>query len=145
MFLLCLWVKLSINMTILINTVIVMLFYYDSSSYFIHVQFVVLCVYVLLNHTFEYAFCGPWFENINLLYETRKNCFRYLKLTSPLNKWYYIKKQLFDLEVKGQGPTKVIHPHTKYHWPISKDKKVMVWTSFAEKKQKKRKQKKKSD
>jgi hypothetical protein len=34
------------------------------------------------------------------------------------------KKQLFDLEVKGQGPTKVItvthrlmvmHPHTKYH------------------------------
>ena len=27
---------------------------------------------------------------------------------SPLNKWYYLKKQLFDLEVKGQGPTKVI-------------------------------------
>ena len=25
---------------------------------------------------------------------------------SPLNKWYYLKKQLFDLEVKGQ--TKVI-------------------------------------
>jgi hypothetical protein len=25
----------------------------------------------------------------------------------------------------------VMHPHTKYHWPISKDKKVMVWTSFA--------------
>jgi hypothetical protein len=22
--------------------------------------------------------------------------------------WYYLKKQLFDLEVKGQGPTKVI-------------------------------------
>jgi hypothetical protein len=38
------------------------------------------------------------------------------------------KKQLFDLEVKGQGP-------------IWKDKKVMVWTSFAEKKQKKRKKK----
>jgi hypothetical protein len=36
----------------------------------------------------------------------------------------------------------VMHPHTKYHWPISKDKKVMVWTSFAEKK---RKRKKKSD
>jgi hypothetical protein len=42
-------------MTFLINTVIVMLFYYDSSSYFIHVQFVVVCVYVLLNHTFEYV------------------------------------------------------------------------------------------
>jgi hypothetical protein len=110
-------------------------------------------------------------------------------------------KQLFDLEVKDQGPTKVImvhdtppydhahtyqisltyferqkcygpdkkilfkktiiltlrskvkvqrrslryathrlmvmHPHSKYHWPISKDKNVMVRTSFAEKKQKK--------
>jgi hypothetical protein len=22
----------------------------------------------------------------------------------------------------------VMHPHTKYHWPISKDKKVMTWT-----------------
>ena len=48
------------------------------------------------------------------------------------------KKQLFDLEVKGQGPTKVLqyvthrlmvmHPHTKYHWPISKDKNVMALT-----------------
>jgi hypothetical protein len=36
----------------------------------------------------------------------------------------------------------VMHPHTKYHWPISKDKNVMVQTSFAEKKQK---LKKKSD
>ena len=27
---------------------------------------------------------------------------------SPLNKWYFLKKQLFDLEVKGQGPTKAI-------------------------------------
>jgi hypothetical protein len=32
----------------------------------------------------------------------------------------------------------VMHPHTKYNWPIWKDKKVMVRTSFAEKKQKKR-------
>jgi hypothetical protein len=32
----------------------------------------------------------------------------------------------------------VMHPHTKYHWPISKDKKVMVRTSFAEKKRKKK-------
>jgi hypothetical protein len=120
------------------------------------------------------------------------------------------KKQLFDLEVKGQGPTKVImvrdtppyghaptyqislsylerqnvmaqtrkyylknnyltlrskvkvsrrslryakhrlmvmHPHTKYNLSIWKDKKVMVRTSFTEKKQKKwmKKRKKKSD
>ena len=61
------------------------------------------------------------------------------------------KKQLFDLEVKGQGLTKVItvcdtlpygHAPT-YQIYIWKDKKVMVRTSFAEKKQKKRKQKKK--
>jgi hypothetical protein len=36
----------------------------------------------------------------------------------------------------------VMHPHTKYNWPIWKEKKVMVQTSFAEKKQKR---KKKSD
>ena len=114
--------------------------------------------------------------------------------------WYYFKKQLFDLEVKGQCHTKVItvrdtplmvmhphakwpiskdkcygpdkkilfknnylslrskikftwrslryathhlmvmHPHTKYNWRIIwKDKKVMVRTSFAEKKQKRKK------
>jgi hypothetical protein len=56
---------------------------------------------------------------------TRKNCFRYLKLMSPLNaaictttylerqicygpdKKILFKKPLFDLEVKGQGPMKV--------------------------------------
>jgi hypothetical protein len=56
------------------------------------------------------------------------------------------KKQLFDLEVKVQWRSlrytthrlMVMHPHTKYHWPISKDKQVMVRTSFAEKKQKKK-------
>ena len=58
--------------------------------------------------------------------KTRKNCFRYLKLMSPLNvaictttylkrqkcygldKKILFKKPLFDPEVKGQGPTKVI-------------------------------------
>ena len=54
-----------------------------------------------------------------ILFLTMKNCFRYLKLMSPLNVaicttisytlWMILyKKQLFDLEVKGQGPTKVI-------------------------------------
>jgi hypothetical protein len=32
----------------------------------------------------------------------------------------------------------VMHPHTKYNWPIWKDKKVMVRTSFAEKKKNKK-------
>ena len=61
-----------------------------------------------------------------LTISTRKNCFRYLKLMSPLNaaictttylerkkcdgsdKKMIFKKQLFDLQVKYQGPTKVI-------------------------------------
>jgi uncharacterized cupin superfamily protein len=95
----------------------------------------------------------PW---CTILILTRKNCFRYLKLISHINaaicttiylerqkcyglgKKILFKKQLFDLEVKGQGPTKVItyathrlmvmHPHTKYHWPISNDKNVMAQT-----------------
>ena len=65
------------------------------------------------------------------------------------------KKQLFDLEVKGQGPTKVItvrdtppygHALT-YQIALTylERQKVMVRTSFAEKKQKKRKRKNKSD
>ena len=36
----------------------------------------------------------------------------------------------------------VMHQHTKYHWPIWKDKKVMVRTSFIEKKWKWQKKKK---
>ena len=143
-------------------------------------------------------------------YETRKNCFRYLKLMSPLNaaicttisytlwvEWYYLKNNYLTLwskvprrslryathrlmvmhphtkyhwpiwkdknvmartrkyYLKNNYLTKVswrslryathrlmvMHPHTKYNWPIWKDKKVMVRTSFAEKKQKKRKKK----
>ena len=60
---------------------------------------------------------------------TRMNCFRYLKLMSPLNaaictttylerqkcygpdKKILFKKTLFDLEVKGKGPMKVITVH----------------------------------
>ena len=79
---------------------------------------------------------------------TRKNCFRYLKLMSPLNaaicttisytlwvEWYYLKNNYLTLRSKVKGPRRslryathrlmVMHPHTKYHWPISKDKNVM--------------------
>ena len=77
---------------------------------------------------------------ISLIYLERQKCY-------GLDKKILFKKQLFDLEDKGQGPTRslryaahrlmVMHPHIKYHWPIWKDKKVMVRTSFAEKKQNK--------
>ena len=65
---------------------------------------------------------------------------------------YYLKNNYLTLRSKVKVQWRslryvthhlmVMHPHTKYHWPISKDKKVMVRTSFAEKK---RKWKKKSD
>ena len=64
----------------------------------------------------------PAYGNGSDTMKTRKNCFRYLKLMSSLNaaictttylerqknKKILFKKQLFDLEVKGQCPTKVI-------------------------------------
>jgi hypothetical protein len=64
---------------------------------------------------------------------------------------YYLKNNYFTLMSKVKVPRRslqyathhlmVMHPHTIYHWPISKDKKVMVRASFAEKKRKKRKKK----
>ena len=107
-------------------------------------------------------------QDIKLKDKTRKNCFRYLKLMSPLHAaicttisytlWVECrgKKHYLTSRSKVKVPRRslwyvthrlmVMHLHTKYHWPISKDKKVMVWTSFAEKKRKKKwKQKKKSD
>ena len=83
--------------------------------------------------------------------KTRKNCFRYLKLMSPLNasicttisytlwiEWYYLKNNYLTLRSKVKVPRRslwyvthclmVMHPHTKYHWPISKDKNVMART-----------------
>jgi hypothetical protein len=81
---------------------------------------------------------------------TRKNCFRYLKLISPLyaaicttisyTLWveYYLKNNYLTLRSKVKVPWRslwyaihrlmVMHPHTKYHWPISKDKNVMART-----------------
>ena len=63
---------------------------------------------------------------------------------------YYLKNNYLTLRSKVKVPQRslwyathhlvVMHPHTKYNWPIWKDKKVMVRTSFAEKKQRKRKQ-----
>ena len=95
---------------------------------------------------------------------TRKNCFTCLKLMSPLNAaicttisytlWvelYYLKNNYLTLRSKAKVPwssvrytthrLKVMHSHTKYNWPIWRDKKVMVRTGFAEKNQNKRKRK----
>ena len=65
---------------------------------------------------------------------------------------YYLKKHYLTLRSKAEGPRRslwyatqrlmVMHPHAKYNWHIWKDKKVMVRTSFAEKNEKKWKQKK---
>ena len=84
--------------------------------------------------------------------QCRKNCFiRYLKCMSPLNaaiyttisytlwvEWYYLKNNYLTLRSKVKVPWRslryathrrmIMHPHTKYHWPISKDKNVMART-----------------
>ena len=59
---------------------------------------------------------------------------------------YYLKNNYLTLRSKVKVPHRslryathhlmVMHTHTKYSWPIWKDKKVMVRTSFTEKKQK---------
>ena len=90
-------------------------------------------------------------KSVTKIKSTRKNCFRYLKLMSPLNaaicttisytlwvEWYYLKNNYLTLRSKVKVPQRslwyathrlmVMHPHTKYHWPISKDKNVMART-----------------
>jgi hypothetical protein len=76
---------------------------------------------------------------ISLAYLERQKCY------GPNKKILFIK-QLFDLEVKGNGPTKVITVGDTTLWSCThtpniidlSGKKVMVQTSFAEKKQKKK-------
>ena len=132
----------------------------------------------LVSNEYWYQYIYWWFKLI-LLFITRKNCFRYLKLMSPLKKtiiWPWGQRSrsheghygtrhtvlwscthipnIIDLSGKtkmlwsGQASrrrsrrinqTKTMS--TKYNWPIWKDIEVMVRTSFAEKKQKKRKNK----
>jgi hypothetical protein len=65
---------------------------------------------------------------------------------------YYLKNNYLTFRSKVKVPRRslryathrlmVMHPHTKYNWPIWKDKKVMVRTSFAEKNRKKKKKRK---
>jgi hypothetical protein len=52
--------------------------------------------------------------------------------------WYYLKNNYFTLRSKIKVPRRslwyathhlmIMHPHTKYHWPIWKDKNVMART-----------------
>jgi hypothetical protein len=69
---------------------------------------------------------------------------------------YYLKNNYLTLRSKGQGPTKVITvrdtppyghaPTYEISLTYLESKKVMVWTSFSEKKRKKQKKRgKKSD
>jgi hypothetical protein len=66
---------------------------------------------------------------ISLTYLERQKCY------GP-DKKILFKKQIFDLEVKvpkrsllyATHRLMVMHPHTNYHWPISKDKNVMAQT-----------------
>jgi hypothetical protein len=91
------------------------------------------CIMVIHPHT---KYHWPISKDKNVMARTRK---------------YYLKNNYLTLRSKVKVPRRsllhvthrlmVMHPHTKYNLPIRKDKKVMVRSSFAEKKQKKRKKK----
>jgi hypothetical protein len=97
---------------------------------------------ILVCNTLPYGH-APTFQ-ISLTYLERQKCY------GP-DKKILFKKQLFDLEVKGQGPTKVITVCDTAIWSCThipniidlsgKTTKVMVRTSFAEKKPKRKKKK----
>jgi hypothetical protein len=98
-------------------------------------QYATHCLMVMYPHT---KYHWPISKDKNVMAQTRR---------------YYLKNNYLTLRSKVKVPQRslryathrlmVMHPHTKYNWHIWKDKKVMVWTSFTEKK--KRKWKKKSD
>ena len=86
------------------------------------------CLMVMHPHT---KYNWPISKDKNVMARTRKYYSKnnYLTLRSKVKRrslWYATHCPM------------VMHPHTKYNWPIWKDKKVMVRTSFAEKKQKKK-------
>jgi hypothetical protein len=67
----------------------------------------------------------------------------------PRTRKYYLKNNYLTFRSKVMVTRRslryttnrlmLMHPHIKYHWPISKDKQVMVRTSFAEKQKRKKK------
>ena len=50
------------------------------------------------------------------IYLTRKNCFRYLKLMSPLNKWYYFKNNYLTLRSKDKVQRRSLRYATHALW-----------------------------
>ena len=97
---------------------------------------------ILMQQNFTSSVEDKWCREVNFSNNNAAIC-----TTTYLErqKWYGLdkkilfKKILFHLEVKGQGPTKTItirdtphlmimHLHSKYHWPISKDKYAMALT-----------------
>jgi hypothetical protein len=78
-----------------------------------------------LNSIYLVCGCMTIRQCVTYHYDLREN--NYLTLRSkvkvPRRSLWYVTHHLM-----------IMHPHTKYNWPIWKDKIVMVQTSFAEKK-----------
>ena len=117
-----LWLRVSANWKLSINT--------TNANTIVKLGRTVFYVSPLMQPSVQ----QPISKDKNVMARTRKYSLKnhYLTLRSKVNvtqrSLQYVTHRLM-----------VMHPHTKYHWPISKDKKVMVWTSFAEKKRKKQK------
>ena len=78
----------------------------------------------------------PISKNKNVMAQTRK----YHLKNNNLNLRSKVKVQQRSLQYATHR-LMVMHPHTKYNWPIWKDKKVMVRTSYDERNQKHLKEK----
>jgi acyl-CoA thioesterase FadM len=82
--------------------------------------YVTHCLMVMHPHT---KYHWPISKDKNVMAQTRK---------------YYLKNNNLTLRSKVMVPRRslryvthrlmVMHPHTKYNWPISKEKNVMAWT-----------------
>jgi hypothetical protein len=77
---------------------------------------------------------------IKLIYVERRETYCFSLIFSSATRKYYLKNNYLTLRSTVKVPwrslwyathrLKVMYPHTKYDWPISKDKKVMVFCRY---------------
>ena len=100
---------------------------------------------IMVRYTLPYGHAHTY--QISLTYLERKKCYGLDKKILFKKKNYLTLRSKVKIQQRSlryaTHRLMVMHPYTKCNGPIWKDKKVMVRTSFAEKKQKKKQRKKK--